>query len=139
MYTFMLMAHSGWRYIALLLLVIAIVKFAVGWIQGSTWTDLDKRIGLFTVIGVDIQLLLGLILWGVGFGVISNADSRYFSMRYMEHPFIMVIAIAVMHIGWSRARKAGSNIGIFRTATITFVVTGLLVAVGVILVTGSFP
>jgi hypothetical protein len=136
MYTFMLMAHSGWRYIALLLLIVAVVKFAIGWIQGSTWTDLDKRIGLFTVIGVDIQLLLGLILWGIGVTAMRQAEPGYFAARYMEHPFIMVLAIAVMHIGWSRARKAGSNIGIFQTATITFVVTGLLVAVGVARVTG---
>jgi hypothetical protein len=78
-------------------------------------------------------VLLGLILWALAAGTGLLGTS---AVRFMEHPFIMILAVAVMHIGWSRARKAGSNIAISRTATITFVVTGLLVAVGVARVTG---
>lgn len=133
MYTFLLMAHSGWRYIALVLLAVAVIKFVWGWLQKSDWRTLDRQIGLFTTIGVDIQVLLGLILWAVaaGMGLVGGRV-----VRMMEHPVLMLIAIVIMHIGWSRARKAAIDADKFRIAALTFIVTGLLVAVSVARVTG---
>ncbi len=133
MYAFLLNAHSGWRYIALAVLVIAIVKFLIGWLGRGQWTPMDRRIGSITAILVDIQLVLGLALWGVAASMGLMAGR---ATRMMEHPVIMLIAIAVMHVGWSRARKATTDQSKFQTAAITFIVTGLLVALGVARVTG---
>lgn len=133
MYNFLLMAHSGWRYIVLLLLAVAIVKFLIGWLGKGNWSSLDRRIGLFTTISVDIQFVLGLALWGVA-ASLGLIEGRV--VRMMEHPVIMLIAIVIMHIGWSRARKATGDQAKFQTAAIAFVVTGLLVALGVARVTG---
>jgi hypothetical protein len=132
MHELLLNAHSGWRYLALLLLVIAIVKFALGYAQKSGWSSMDRRIGLFTTIAVDIQVLLGLVLWGVAMPIGHLNPTRAF-----EHPTTMIVALIVMHIGWSRTRKADSDGGKFRTAALTFVLTGLLVALGVLRVTSA--
>jgi len=132
MYNFLTMAHSGWRYLALLALAIAVIKFLIGWLGNGGWSKLDRQIGLFTTILVDIQLLLGLILWAVGAGMgLVGANIT----RTVEHPVWMIIAIAVMHIGQSRTKKAADG-DKARTASITFIVTGLLVALGVARVTG---
>lgn len=133
MYNFLLMAHSGWRYIALLVLIIAIVKYLIGWFGQSQWRNLDRQIGLITTIGVDIQGLLGIILWAVAAGM-GLMEGR--AVRMMEHPVIMLVAVVIMHIGWNRARKATTDASKFQTAAITFLVTGVLVALGVARVTG---
>ncbi|MCB0189700.1 MAG: hypothetical protein KDE31_35760 [Caldilineaceae bacterium] len=65
LYTILKEAHSGWRYIVLLLLAVVIVKYVIGWLQKGQWTNLGRRLGLFTTIAVDIQMLLGLIIWGM--------------------------------------------------------------------------
>jgi hypothetical protein len=133
MYTFLLMAHSGWRYIAFLVLVVAILKYGLGWIQRSRWSNLDRQIGLATVIGVDIQVLLGIVLWAVaaGMGLVAGRVERM-----MEHPVLMLIAVVVMHIGWARVRKTSGDADKHRVAALTFIVTGLIVALSVARVTG---
>ncbi|MFZ1755743.1 MAG: hypothetical protein WAU10_18470, partial [Caldilineaceae bacterium] len=132
MFSFLLMAHSGWRYLALLALVIAVVKFVMGWLGNGGWSKVDRQIGLITVIVMDIQLLVGLILWGVAAGMgLVGADIT----RTMEHPVWMLIAIVVMHVGWARVKKAADG-DKARAAAIAFIVTGLLVALGVARVTG---
>ena len=132
MYTFLLMAHSGWRYLALLALAVAVVKYLMGWLGNGGWGKIDRQIGLITSIVVDIQLLTGLVLWAVGAGMgLVGANIT----RTVEHPVWMLIAIVVMHIGQSRVKKAADG-DKARTAAITFIATGLLVAVGVARVTG---
>ncbi len=134
LYTILQQAHSGWRYIVLLLLVVVIVKYVMGWLQKGQWTKLDRQLGLFTTIAVDIQLLLGVILWAMlaSDGLLSSIGR----IIAMEHPTIMLVAVVVMHIGWSRARGASVDTIKFRNGAITFIVTGLLVALGVALITG---
>lgn len=132
MYIFLTMAHSGWRYLALLALVVAVVKYLMGWLGNGGWGKLDRQIGLITGIVIDIQLLLGLILWAVGAGMgIVGANIT----RTVEHPVWMLIAIVVMHVGQARIKKADDG-DKAKTAAITFIVTGLLVAVGVARITG---
>jgi hypothetical protein len=133
MYYFLLMAHSGWRYIAFLVLAIAILKFVLGWVRSSQWSKLDRQIGLATVIGVDMQLVLGIALWAIaaGMGLVAGRVERM-----MEHPVLMLIAIVVMHIGWARVRKTAGDQAKHRVAALTFIVTGLIVAFGVARVTG---
>lgn len=126
-------AHSGWRYIALLVLIMAVVKFALGWLQGSAWRTLDRQIGLFTVIGVDIQVLLGIVLWALRVMEIPGRMNAI--TAYIEHPVTMLIAIVIMHIGWARVRKTAGDTDKHRLAALTFIVTGLIVALGVARIT----
>jgi cytochrome b561 len=133
--TFILfMAHSGWRYIAFLVLGIAILKYLVGWLQRGKWSKLDRQIGLVTVIGVDIQVVLGIVLWALRVMEIPGRMNAI--TAYIEHPVTMLIAIAIMHVGWVRVRKTAGDTDKFRMATLTFIVTSLLVALGVARITG---
>ena len=62
MYSGLVHAHSGLRWIALLLLVAA-VTVAIGKWQGrSGYTNGHRKLYLFTLISVHTQLILGLIL-----------------------------------------------------------------------------
>ena len=126
MYNFFTEAHSGWRYLASLALVVAVAAYLVSWLRGREWSRLEQRIGLYAIVVVDIQLLLGLILWGVGgsLGLIgANAT------RTIEHPLTMLLAIVLLHVGWVWTKRSDETVRL-RNGAVTFVVTGLLVLAG---------
>ena len=125
-YIFFTEAHSGWRYLASLALVVAVAAYLVSWLRGREWSRLEQRIGLYAIVVVDIQLLLGLILWGVGgsLGLIgANAT------RTIEHPLTMLLAIVLLHVGWVWTKRSDETVRL-RNGALTFVVTGLLVLAG---------
>jgi len=75
---------------------------------------IDKKLGLFTLIACHIQLLTGLVQyflgpWGIkniqnnGMGnVMKDSVGRFFAV---EHTLIMLIAIALVTIGYSSSKK----------------------------------
>ena len=65
MYDFIQKFHSGWAYLALLLLVFAVVNSFLGMSSKKEFTAKDRKIALFGLIGAHIQLLVGLILYFV--------------------------------------------------------------------------
>lgn len=134
MYGILMQAHSGWRYLVLLALVIVLAKYLIGWLGSQQWSDLDRRIGAYTTIVIDIQLLIGLILWGwgAGIGLLGAVPART-----IEHPITMIIAIGVMHIGWSRTKKA-QPANRFRIGALTFIGVTVLVVLGLTRVGGIF-
>ena len=126
MYNFFTEAHDGWHYLASLALVVAMAVFLVNWVRGQEWSQLEQRIGTYTIIVVDIQLLLGLILWGVGASLgIVGANAT----RTIEHPFTMLLAIVLLHIGWIWTKRSDEKVRL-RNGALTFVVVGLLVLAG---------
>ena len=132
MYYFMIQAHSGWQYLASLALVVAVAVYVVNWLRGQMWSALHRRIGLYAIIVIDIQLLLGLILWGVGASMgIVGANA----IRTVEHPFTMLLAIVLLHAGWVWTKRADET-GRMRNGAVTFLVAGLLVLWGLLRIWG---
>jgi hypothetical protein len=100
-------AHSGLRWVALALLIYAIIN-AFSKKGVSLYEKKDKMINLFTMISLHTQLLLGLILTFNGKiafkeGWISNNDQMRFLL--MEHIPIMLIALILVTIGRKKAEK----------------------------------
>ena len=132
MYQILKMAHDGWRWLVILIGIIFLVKMILGLVQKSQWSKLDKQLGLFTTITVDIQVLGGLILW------VMNSWWKYpATVPGAEHPTTMLLALGIMHVGWSRAKKATTDAGKYQQALIWFGIAGLLVALGILRVTGA--
>lgn len=116
MYPLMLSLHSWLRWAILILGVIAIVR-AIGGRGGRPWTSSDDNIGKWYNISLDVQFLIGLLLYvwlspitQVAFadfgGAMRNAGLRFFAV---EHLVGMVIAIALAHVGRARIRKASGD------------------------------
>lgn len=135
MYTILQKFHSGWAYIALLVLVIAVINAIIGLATKKEFTAKDRKIALFGLIGIHTQLLFGLILYFVsvkGFaslGQMSNADLRLTSL---EHPLINLIAIALITIGWSKHKKLTTSESKFKTFSIFY-------GLGLVLVLSRIP
>jgi NADH:ubiquinone oxidoreductase subunit 2 (subunit N) len=128
MYHFIQKFHSGWAYIALLLLVIAVINSFIGMSSKKEFTAKDRKIALFGLIATHIQLLVGLILYFISplgsalFGQMKDAAARLTSL---EHPLTNIIAIILITIGWSKHKKASTSTGKFRSIAI-FCLLGLL-------------
>ena len=126
MYNFFTEAHDGWHYLASLAMVVAVAAFLVNWLRGQEWSQLEQRIGTYAIIVVDIQLLLGLILWGIGASLgIIGANAA----RTIEHPITMLLAIVILHAGWVWTKRSDETVRL-RNGALTFVVAGLLVLGG---------
>lgn len=105
MYPFLKYAHSGWRYIVFVLLIIAVVNALRGWLGKRPYAESSRKLNLFTLISVHIQLLLGLALYffsPLTKGVMSAPLFRYWKV---EHISMMIIAVVLTTIGNSRSKK----------------------------------
>ena len=100
-------AHSGLRWITLILLLVAIVNAAKSQNSGN-YMKKDKMINLFAMIFLHIQLLIGL---GLNFssskvnfieGWMSEEILRFYGM---EHLIGMLLAIIIVSRGRSNAEK----------------------------------
>ncbi|MCB0122007.1 MAG: hypothetical protein KDE31_04590 [Caldilineaceae bacterium] len=122
--------HSGWRYIVLLVLIVAIVKLLIGLLGKQSWSKFDQILGVATPIVIDIQWLLGIVLWIMQQRWLGNDP-----LASWEHPVTMTLALAAAHIGWTRAKRAESSQAKFQAAFIGFLIAGILVGLGVARIT----
>lgn len=109
MYTGILDLHNIVRWAVVVLGVIAIIAA----ISGSRWTPQQASLGRWLTIALDVQVLVGIVLYIVSplvrgafqdFGAaMGDSTLRFFAL---EHGLIMLVAAALVHIGVSRGRKS---------------------------------
>ena len=106
----LLHAHSGLRWIVLLLIIINVVNALGGLTGNKVFTDRDKKLSLFALIFTHLQAVLGIILFflddsKVQFNenTMSNDVIRFYTV---EHTLMMLIAVILVTIG-NRSAKAG--------------------------------
>lgn len=119
--------HSYWAYLVVILLVIAVVNAIIGLTQKKQFTDKDLRIGLFTLIVSHIQLLIGLTWYFISpyFSMLTSntADvmkTKELRLLALEHPVMMILAIVLITIGWSKHKKKTTDAAKFKTFVIFY-------------------
>ncbi|GAB4159604.1 MAG: hypothetical protein Tsb0033_14430 [Winogradskyella sp.] len=102
--------HSGWAYIVLLVLIIATINALIKFFGNKEYGALDFRLALFSLITMHIQLLIGIILFftkgyfdEMSVGEVMKNDS--IRKLAVEHPTLMIIAVALVTIGYSKHKK----------------------------------
>ncbi|WP_396194612.1 hypothetical protein [Flavobacterium sp.] len=123
MYDFIQKFHSGWAYLALLLLVFAVVNSFMGMSSKKEFTAKDRKIALFGLIGAHIQLLVGLILYFIsplGHALLGEMKDSAARLTSLEHPLINIIAIVLITIGWSKHKKAETGTAKFKSIAVFF-------------------
>jgi hypothetical protein len=125
MYNGVLFLHSWIRWLVLLAGLVLIVR-AIAGLGGKRWSALDDRVVLLFTTTLDVQFLLGLLLYGVlspfvrlamsdvG-GAMRDGDLRFW---LVEHLLGMVIAVALAHVGRVKIRRAADDGGKHRKALI---------------------
>lgn len=133
MYSGLVHAHSGLRWIALVLLLAAVVTAIGKWQGRSGYTDGNRKLYLFTLISVHTQLILGFVLFfispKVNFSLLSDKLYRFYSV---EHTVGMLIAIVLITIGYSRSKRASDT-------TMKQRMIGIFYGLGLVLILASIP
>jgi hypothetical protein len=109
--------HSGWAYIALIMLVIAVINALIGLSSKNPFTVKDRRISLFALISVHIQFVVGLILYFVSPNGLQKIQavgmagmSAFDRLLALEHPLVNLIAIILVTVGWSRHKRIADEL-----------------------------
>jgi hypothetical protein len=117
--------HSLLRWVVLAAALVALVVAALAWL-GSATTDRQGRLAtLIFVVSIDVQVIVGVLIYLVGnFWLYPNTQIR------IEHPVMMLLALAVSHLAAARARRS-SGLPAARLRTISIAVSLLLILVGI--------
>ncbi len=139
MYTGLLHTHNLFRWLILIIAIIAIFSAFAGWFGKKEWKKQDNLLGLLLTIFIDIQFLTGIILYAfvspltkaafADFGAaMKNADLRFYAV---EHLAVMILALAIMHIGRSKSKKAVIPEKKHKTAAIFYTIGLILILSGI--------
>lgn len=133
-----LVVHSLLRWAIVLLALLVLSRAVHGLRSGRAWTQLDQRAGLGLVISMDLQFVVGLLLYHVSVltpaslgdlrDAMHDSELRYFAV---EHVVGMVLALIAVHIGWARAKRAVDDPSRFRSLAVGIGLCALLLALSV--------
>jgi hypothetical protein len=113
-YLITLTLHSWVRWLVLATGLLAVLRAITGASGRRPWTPADDRLAFFFTMLLDLQVLIGLILYAwlspitheafrdIGAAMKSNG-LRFWAV---EHIFGMVVALSLAHVGRARIRKA---------------------------------
>ena len=112
----------------------------VGWFRKRDWTKKDNFSGLLLTIFMDIQFLIGIILYGFVSPItkaafndfaaaMKNADLRFYAV---EHILMMIIALVVIHFGRANSKRNSAPWKKHRSAFIFYII-------GLILILAAIP
>lgn len=139
MYTGLLHSHNGLRWLVLLALLLTILLSFSGWFKKREWKKSDNISGLLLIILMDLQFLIGLVLYAFvspitkasfnNFGAaMKNADLRFYAV---EHIALMVIALILVHVGRKKSKRDIAPWKRQRSAAIFYTISLILILAGI--------
>lgn len=105
MLTGLLHLHSIMRWVILVLLVITIVKALLNRSKADANFDSQAKLGLFTMISLHIQLLVGIGLLVTGHWAEYTLEGLN-GFIMMEHTTMMILAVILGTLGHSLSKRA---------------------------------
>lgn len=117
LYTGLLHTHNMFRWLVLIMLVIAIALAFAGWFSKKDWTKKDNLAGLLLTIIIDIQFLIGFILYAFVSPItkaafndfaaaMKNDNLRFYAV---EHILMMIVVLILVHIGRAKSKKSTAS------------------------------
>jgi hypothetical protein len=132
-------AHSGWRYVVVVLLFVAVIAALRGWFEAKSYTEGNRKLNVFTLISAHIQLVFGIILYFLSpltKGPMGDAMYRYWKV---EHISMMILAIILITVGNAKSKKIGDAAGKHKAVSIFFGLALLFVVVAIFMMVKSDP
>lgn len=125
-------AHSGLRWVAIILLLLAIINA----FTSKTFEKKHKMINLFTMITLHTQLIIGLVQYFITSGKVKFFDGwmkeAAFRFYGMEHLLGMLIAIVLITVGYSKSKRGTTDSEKFKPIKLFYLI-------GFILIMASIP
>ena len=135
---FTILAIHGWlRWLILLAGAGAVIVSVAGLRARSSFRPLGRRASLAYVVAIDVQFLLGVILYGISPIVrvaLANmaVAMREHELRFfaVEHIATMLLALILAHIGAVRARRAIEDRGKYLQTLIWYSASLMMILAG---------
>ena len=137
-YLFLKDTHSLLRWIVILAGLWALLRVWSGFFGRSEWTRKDQMAGLLFTSALNLQLVLGLILYGISpitrsamanfAAAMKDATLRFFAV---EHLSGMLLAVVIAQVGYSISKRAGTDRGRFLKAAIAYSIAAVLILASV--------
>lgn len=137
MHTGLLHAHSGLRWVVLLLMLVVIAKAVTGWRGNKPFSNGDRKLALFAMISLHIQLTIGLVLYFIGDNPVSSflgdEDLMQMPKRFwaIEHAIGMIIAIALATRAYSSVKKMTDDTKKFKRLAIYYGISLLIILLSI--------
>ncbi len=142
MYATLVAFHNILRWVVVVLGIFVTVRAFMGWFGKREWSEGFRKLGVYLTMSIDIQLLLGGLLYfvfsdwalkaildkGMAF-VMGQSEYRFFAV---EHILLMVIGIVFVHLGSALPKRADDSQTKFKRAAIWF-------GLGILLILGGIP
>lgn len=128
--------HNLLRWAILILLVLSVFKAYSGWKTGKAFNPADRKLWLGLMITAHTTLLLGLYQWLAGrIGIITHEytaggsfmKDKFYRFFWLEHPIMMLIAIALITLGYGMAKKPVADSVKYQKAFRFFLVALLII------------
>jgi len=135
MYIIFNQLHHYLSWVIFLVAIYVILRSWIGVIRKTAWTSADSKGSLVFSILADVQALIGIVLYGflspltqaafADFGsAMKNSMLRFYAV---EHILVMLIALALIHIGKSKAKKAKTDFRKHKISAIFFTIAFILI------------
>jgi hypothetical protein len=134
-YTVLRLVHGYWRWSVLASALVVLARALTGVQKRRAFTRTDERAALLFITALDLQVLLGLVLyfafspfWLAArqsfHAILHDPVSRFFGV---EHETAMLLALVVAHAGRVRARRLDDGARRHRVMLMTLIVFFALV------------
>ena len=132
-----LVLHSLGRWLILLFGIWTVISALSGVISKRKFTNGDDKANLLFMIMMDLQLLIGLILYfgGVWFDRLKHIGDnmkdpvlRFFTL---EHGLMMIIAWVLVHVGRIAVKRAVTPSSKFKKSLIYFGIALLIILIAI--------
>ena len=112
LYTILVHIHSGLRWLVLISILVAIVTAAIKRSKNPTNLPGTLKVSLWAMILMHVQLLFGLVLFFISEKVVFAASSMSSSIHrffLVEHSLMMLIAVALVTVGYIKSKRADNE------------------------------
>ena len=130
--------HNLTRWVVVAGGIWAIYSSVRGLLTKNRWTPMVQRSGLIFTIALQLQFVLGIVLYLISplvGGALNRLDrpiqSHEVRQFTFEHPILMLLALVAAQLGYSLSRRGNNDRVKFIRASIGFVIAGVFLFVGV--------
>ncbi len=133
----LLVLHNLLRWLILIFAFWTVIRAMIGLSAKRNYTATDSRSNFFFMLGMDIQLLIGFILYftGAWFEALKHIGEsmkdpmlRFFTV---EHSLMMIIAWILVHAGRISVKKASTPNAKFKKTLIYFGIALLIILIAI--------
>lgn len=130
--------HSLLRWVLVVLMVLSLLHAFTGRSGGKAFEGKSRKIFLFTLITLHVQVLLGLVMYFMSDvvdsalgseGMMKNSSHRFWAI---EHMVGMLLGAVLITVGWSKAKKAVGDAAKFKKIAVFY-------TIGIVLILATIP